>query len=387
MSFFKKLRRSILIGGVMISMLVPSSVYAASYHAYNAYITPTNQVDSDILSADWMTYTTAKHTYWSVYNWSASKGADTSGYAGFQDTDDGHKSIISLWTSNENGESASSVKEKISVMYQSKKYKAKINVFDNEGSGLNCIASYPWKTNNWYRMVVKSWTKGQDTYIGQWIYDVSARKWDIMVVFRINGKPHQEFGSITGFQEDYGSAIDGYRDGCFKNYEQRQASNKVWRVLNQAEVYIPSWCAANQVGDAWVQCANEEFFKVATTDGDYKNTPDFSKNKYKLKPEYVNQDKFKFTIKSSYESDKRVRTVATLSPDSTPFYKISDVRVENAQKKYMCGYGELEIKGDNIYECAQSYQKQLSKGTYKVIYKAEDIFGKTTTVETNFTVK
>ena len=219
---------------VTIFFAFHSSVNAT--YAHNIYSSPDLKGNRgfDTYMIDFAGIKTPDNTYWALCNWQMNldefKKAhpNASGgwaYAGFQ-VRGSKKSIMSFWN----------------VSYDNTILRARMiypdsgsQLFTGEGEGVHYLNDYNWQTSNWYRMVIHSWENytTHTTNVGQWIYDYSNAKWDLITIFDTNLPKSYLDGNMSFFQENFNpsTALD-IREFNIKGMYARSYSNKTWVSLD-----------------------------------------------------------------------------------------------------------------------------------------------------------
>ena len=224
-------------------------VDAEDIYAQYAIVEPYNNSPHDkfdFFSVDFYTPSQPDATYWSLANWYMDcreyrkrhgyTGEYTDGaYAGFQNTDNRTKKIMSMWETYFTKADGSQFTLVPECVYP----KDEATSFDNEGSGTSLIAPFKWKPNTWYRFVLRSWTKGNTTYVGTWAEDLSSGKVSLLAVYNtflpksfMKGVPFQ-------FLENFGSGTHSeYRQMKLKNYRLHTIDTDEWIYLENADMSI-----------------------------------------------------------------------------------------------------------------------------------------------------
>ena len=138
-------------------------------------------------------------------------------------------------------------------------------IFGGEGEGTNYIGRYPWRTGEWYRMVLHTWEdpiRGT-TYCGQWFQDLSTGKYTLISYFDTKMRDSYLVGNMHFFMENfYGYNLDQERDVKMKNIyaKQKQPSGEfVWTSIKSSKLsHCNNW-ANNKIG-AHSFGATEEYF-------------------------------------------------------------------------------------------------------------------------------
>jgi len=148
-----------------------SPLAAQSYGAPAPYLwysdgAPTG--DGDMLTIRTQVTITTPTTYYETLGWN--QGIEGGGYTGIQDSGAlGRNFIFSLWDPTHTSQATTAV-------YTTPG--GQVSRFGGEGTGLHYLNYlYGWKTNQWYRFVVRRWDYHGDTYFGLWTLDETAGFW------------------------------------------------------------------------------------------------------------------------------------------------------------------------------------------------------------------
>ena len=120
------------------------------------------------------------------------------GYCGLQQTTDtrwGSPNVVisSLW--NSSGQTDAT------VTYTGKGIDN--NSFGGEGTGAQTIGAYPWKINQWYRMVIRAWKANNRINMGTYIQDMSTGIWTLMSIYGRNASTGFLGNGIDAFLENW----------------------------------------------------------------------------------------------------------------------------------------------------------------------------------------
>ena len=171
---------------------------SAADMAYNIYSDPNLQGETqfDTYMIDFKSTQTPYYTYWALANFQLYLSPQTQnlyrgisgggGYAGLQDRGPaagrGHSAIMSFWewTYSSGGKST--------ILRATRMYPEPWtgdSEFTGEGEGTNWITPYDWKDNQWYRMVIHTWTDRATgrTFMGQWFQDLTTGEWTLISYF------------------------------------------------------------------------------------------------------------------------------------------------------------------------------------------------------------
>ena len=247
------------------------SISAAKDMAYNIYSNPVvnlpdDQKMYDTFQIDFRATQTPTYTYWALSNFSLyiseiSKNKYPNirgggGYAGLQDKSPsyGNSAIMAFWEWQYNTNDIM----RANRVYP---YGAESN-FGGEGEGNNWITPFDWKDNQWYRMVLRTWTDRETgtTFAGQWFLDVESGEWTLISYFNTNLINSCWTGNMSFFMENFvGVTADEERDMQLKNIYMRLNSNQQWISAASTELsHCGNW--ANNKTGAHSFGATEEYF-------------------------------------------------------------------------------------------------------------------------------
>ena len=248
------------------------NIFAAREMAYNIYSDPQPDLSADekkydTFQIDFMSTQTPTYTYWALANFGlyispASnmkyKGiTGGGGYAGLQDKSPsyGNAAIMAFWEWRYNGDT---------ILRANRIYPyGDESAFGGEGEGHNWITPYGWQDNQWYRMVLRTWTDTQTgtTFAGQWFLDLTSGEWTLISYFDTHLIQSCWTGSMSFFMENFvgGDWADAERDAYLKNIYVRKNSDQQWVSLNTSKLSHCNNGANNKTGKHSFG-ATEEFF-------------------------------------------------------------------------------------------------------------------------------
>ncbi len=212
--------------------------------AKNIYLTPelintTNKFDTFTL--EFKGIHTPPSTFWSLCNFEMDltkfkenyKDAEGSkGYGGFQTTIEDRRMVFYL-----------------SDIYYTENSKSKIlkpeRIYPKEIDD-NYLASFHWKTNSYYKFVIKSWIdyETNKTFIGEWIQDMDIHKWYLISYFDTNLENSFITGSLSQYQENFYDKYFGVeRSFNIRNIYAYDIDYKKWISLNTTTMSydLASW--------------------------------------------------------------------------------------------------------------------------------------------------
>ncbi|MBR4076973.1 MAG: S-layer homology domain-containing protein [Oscillospiraceae bacterium] len=159
-------------------------------------------------------------------------------YAGFQNTtpSQGTVSIMSFWDIYATAPNGKEITIRAKQIYPATDHG---NEFGGEGVGVNCIAPYPWKEGNWYRILLQcsdSETTG-NTVVTQWVCDLETETWTKLCAFDTGLKNSCFTGPIAVFLENYLKQYAGdVRSMELRNIKIRDAATNQWKNIESASV-------------------------------------------------------------------------------------------------------------------------------------------------------
>ena len=226
--------------------------------AYNIYSDPDLSATSKVFRSfiiDFKATKTPIHTYWALCNFGLYFSEETKelypgiagggAYAGLQLRDDGRKAIMAFWEMTHG--------EEHTVLRASRVYpKGVESNFGGEGEGTNCIRTYNWKTDHWYRMALHAWEDLETgkTFVGQWICDLETGKWDLISYFNTHLVHAAIRGGMSLFQENYIGGVNQYveREFYIKNMYVCEYADGAWKSLDSATISYGNGGADNKAG-------------------------------------------------------------------------------------------------------------------------------------------
>ena len=246
------------------------NIFAADM-AYNIYSDPQPDLEDsekkyDTFQIDFMSTQTPTHTYWALANFGLYISPATNmkykgingggGYAGLQDKSKtyGNAAIMAFWEWRYNGDT---------ILRANRVYPyGADNPFYGEGEGNNWITPYGWQDNQWYRMVLRTWTDVErgTTFAGQWFLDLTSGEWTLISYFDTNLIQSCWVGNMSFFMENFvGDTAGEERDAYLKNIYVRKNSDQQWVSLNTSKLSHCNNGANNKTGKHSFG-ATEEYF-------------------------------------------------------------------------------------------------------------------------------
>lgn len=151
------------------------------------------------------------------------------GYCGLQQTTDtrwGSPYVIisSLW--NNSGQTDAT------VTYTGKGIDN--NSFGGEGTGAQTVGAYPWKVNQWYRMVVRSWKANNRINMGTYVQDMSTGIWTLMSIYGRNASVGFLGNGIDAFLENWVSDQGPTPKAAYFKDAWSLNTNGVWESPNNS---------------------------------------------------------------------------------------------------------------------------------------------------------
>ena len=210
---------------------------------------------------------TPNSTYWSLCNWQMDltdfkkthTGVQGGGaYGGLQTVINGKTAILSFWEVlyKENDESKTHRAQRIYPPGDE-------SSFGGEGEGTNYIHEFDWPTDIWHRFVLHSWVDDSgDTFVGEWIQNLSTKKWTLFAYFNTKLKNSFITGGLTQFQENYYDKYFGYeRSFQIKNMYAFDKNYKRWVSLDTTTLaYDPASWGYNTAGTHEMGYTDEYFW-------------------------------------------------------------------------------------------------------------------------------
>lgn len=188
-------------------------------------------------------------TYWALCNWNMdlsdfrkwypdAKGAGA--YAGFQNTVNGRKSIMSFWEVQYTDVDGSKKSHRAKMLYPN----TFTNSFGGEGEGSNYIGDYAWQGDHWYRMYLGCYTDpvSGHTLVEQWAKDIDAGEWKKLCVFDTGLYNSCIKGGLSQFMEDYdcGTCCQP-RSFEYKNIYVREVGSDSWKPVTRSCLSVDTW--------------------------------------------------------------------------------------------------------------------------------------------------
>ncbi len=246
------------------------NIFAADM-AYNIYSDPKPELEDsekkfDTFQIDFMSSQTPTHTYWALANFGLYISPATNikykgingggGYAGLQDKSKtyGNAAIMSFWEWRYNGKE---------ILRANRVYPyGDESDFGGEGEGHNWITPYGWQDNQWYRMVLRTWTDVErgTTFAGQWFLDLTSGEWTLISYFDTHLIQSCWQGNMSFFMENFvGDTAGEERDAYLKNIYVRKNSDQQWVSVNTSKLSHCNNSANNKTGKHSFG-ATEEYF-------------------------------------------------------------------------------------------------------------------------------
>lgn len=239
---------------VLFSIFYVFSNGEKSYAAGNApgvYITPEHSESSNIVMTDWSATESTPYTYWAVHNWN--QGGEGGGYAGFQQQNNVRTVHFAIW------DPITSSEPIVAEYLDSNSTATK---FGGEGTGLKVSTVYPWNINQWYTMLMRSWTENSHTKVGQWVKDSSGNWKQIAILDYPVANINFRYGK-TLFQEDWMGTGTKKRSFKIKNGYERAISTNKWISWDTQKIQNQHGSNQNWNGGAtneyfWAQAGGNE---------------------------------------------------------------------------------------------------------------------------------
>ena len=230
-------------------------IAASSKRCRSPYIAGWFEIPEDVRYTEYAVDFRAEHlpkgTYCCLGNWtmdysslnsrytsiSAEKGI--SGYAGFQNIDDGTKvSIMSFWDvyCRKPGGGTDLIRAKRVYPHVTQFSET----FTGEGEGVHCTQVYEWKANHWYRMHLRCVTNPQthNTMVEQWVCDLENDEYTLLCIYDIGVRNSAFKGGMAIFLENYLTEYAGeVRTLEVENPIYREESSGQWKKIKAITFY------------------------------------------------------------------------------------------------------------------------------------------------------
>lgn len=242
--------------------------------AHNIYAEPDLSATSGKFNGfmiDFKADKTGTGTYWALCRWRMNKDdlmskyevidANAGAYAGLQMRSDGPKAIMSFWEIKYKDASGIEKKVEAKRVYPSG---GDTDKFGGEGEGTNYICDYKWKKGNWYRMYLNCYQNKQgETFVEQWIADLSTGKWTLICRFD-TGLCHSYFeGPMSQFMENYSYPYaNETRTFEYRNIRVREYGKENWTTILTADLSVDTYYH-NKKGNAVYGATADRFYGIA----------------------------------------------------------------------------------------------------------------------------
>lgn len=162
-----------------------------------------------------------------------------SGYAGFQNIHNGeHLGIMSFWDVYCKNASGQIDTIRPTPVYPKNPYKS--GEFGGEGTGAQCMSTYNWEENHWYRFHLRCTesTKTGNTVVDFGVYDLETGTYTLICSYDI-GFPGSAFkGSIAVFLENYLTEYAGeIRTLEVRRPQYKEESTGKWHTIREGDLY------------------------------------------------------------------------------------------------------------------------------------------------------
>lgn len=289
----------------------------------------------ETFSIDFKGTLTPPATYWALCNWhmdltefkkSHQEVSGGGAYGGLKMTGKSvSTALLSLWKVYyvEDGE-----KKNITAtrMYPD----GKETYFRGEGEGSNYNHEYDWSLNTWYRFVIHTWVDSNgDTYVGEWIKDLSNGKWTLFAYFNTHLPNSFLIGGLSQFQENFSLNYFGLeRSFQIKNMYVYDKTYLKWISLDTSTLYYDlaklghnsagthdfGYTNTYFYGSAGLPVDDQELYDARTPE---KITGTIKQNE---NPDFSNPV-FKTVDAEAYLEASTLIINWTIDPKSTPCYK------------------------------------------------------------------
>jgi len=206
----------------------------------------------DMILVDFYCEIDAENTYWAVHNWN-------NGYAGFQNKDNTHVLLFSLWDN-----------EDIlpDIEYYTRLADTDNFDFEGEGTGKHIFTNFNWTVQEWYGMAIATKSFDNNTFYAQWIYDPMQDEWMLMGIIRLP-RANYTLNKSSVFQEDFTNNKQFKRRCRVSQAYGRTASTQEWQVWNTGVVRSCYYPILNSSVCYWDTNTNCFFSTGSYADGEY----------------------------------------------------------------------------------------------------------------------
>lgn len=381
---------------ILFSALISfsTSTLAKNIYSYPDLSKSSGKFDSFMI--DFQGVKTQSSTFWALCNWqmdltefkkSHEKVTGGGGQGGFQKTENGQSAVLSIWDLfyHENGKQKTL---KAKLMYPEGASRS----FKGQGTGRNIISEFCWESDKWYRLVIKSWKDIEtgNTFIGEWVKDIEAGRWQLISYFDTNLKDSFIIGALSQFQENHDEKNFGSENSFkIKNIYAHDIQKKIWISINTATFYYDlAYSGLNTVGTHKF-VAEEDYFYASSglkvenqTEYDEKNL-NHVKNKIKQADRPTIED-ILIQAKASIDKKKTINISWSVNLKKTPVYsyqiKIAEV-LSPLEKRTIHTYVTTRPE-QNTYSFQYDFE-----GKYVVYVEATGIMGQVATHSTTVIVK
>ncbi|MCF0117752.1 MAG: DUF3472 domain-containing protein, partial [Bacilli bacterium] len=293
---------------------------------------------------DFQAVKTQSSTFWALCNWQMDltefkkvhqKVTGGSAQGGFQKNENGQSAVLSIWDISYK-EDGIEKKLKANLIYPN----GANRYFNGIGTGSNLIKEFSWDSNKWYTLVIKSWKDNEtgNTFIGEWVKDIEAKKWHLISYFDTNLKESFMTGTMSQFQESYDEKNYGAeRSFKIKNIYAHDIGKRLWLSLNTAKLYYdhPSY-GLNTAGTHEIIVNDDHFYassglKVENQEEYDERNPKFVKDKIN-QPDKPNFEDVSIQVKATIDSKTTMNISWTINPKTAPAYsyRIKIVEVKSS---------------------------------------------------------
>lgn len=183
--------------------------------------------------------TVVKSTDYSFFvgmNWDKDGVGVGGGYFGLREEDKGERFIhFSVWDSNENKTLLVPIKERARIIDPHERIK--FGRFENEGTGIKSILSYPWREHIPYRLIITATIMDSWILYSAYFFFLEFNRWERIASIEVPNKAGNTFGGYMSWIEDFESPTGinmSYREAVFSNGWNLQPDGN-WIPIVQAE--------------------------------------------------------------------------------------------------------------------------------------------------------
>ena len=366
------------IKNYLVYLIISFTLYPVSKTIFSVPdLTKTsNKINS--YTIDFRGIETPPATYWSLANYHLDMTdfqkthlnvTGGGAYGGLQTLSNGEKvAIMSFWKINysENGETKT-------IRFNRIYPKGEEMDFSGEGEGTTYRASYNWNSNGWYRFVLHTWDdlKTKNTFIGQWIQDLSTKEWTLFAYFNTNLNNSYiggGSGALSAFQEIFNrNYFNEDRYFQLRNMYVFDRLSEKWISINSSNLYY------NQNPDIYKEVGNTQFYFYGKSGKRTEKNTDGSKNHYTgsiSQPQNPDFSEPKFKIFNVEFNSTVLNVNWEIDPTTCPCYEYSYQLQIKEEDKYKIIFSGIITRPE---ECFFIITSNKFEGTYRIIVTATAI--------------